>query len=340
MGKYLTEYERYKIEGWLESGDNVQAIAERLHKCPKTIYNEIKRGTVTLIDYELREYEKYCADVAQRKYNEKKINKGRKTSVCDDDSTLAYIGDMITTQNLSPYCISELLKQTGHKKVCERTIYHYIHSGLIPNVTQENLAYTKKKKKQKKVKKIPTNSLAKKTLIEERPKHINARNEYGHWEMDTVYSGKRRSRACLLVLSERMTRQEIILKMPNRKAESVVLALDRFERKIGKKRFKTMFKTITCDNGLEFSDIEGITKNNRTKLYFCHAYASAERGTNENQNKLIRRFIKKGEDIAKYSNRQIQEIENWINTLPRKLFGGLSSLEYIQMYNLAEAYIS
>lgn len=327
--RYITEYERYKIEGWLEDGIKVATIAERLNKCVKTIYNEIKRGTVTLLDSDLREYNKYCADVAQRLYDENKCKKGRKTNICDNDFICMYIRDMILEQKLSPYCIADLIRQTGFV-ICEKTIYNYVHSGLIPDVTDNDLAYLKKKKTRHKVQKIPQNITKKKVLITERPEHINNRQEYGHWEMDTVYSGKKRSKACLLVLTERMTRQEIILKMKNRKAETVVKTLDTYERSIGKKRFREMFKSITCDNGIEFSDIDGITKNGRTTLYFCHAYASSERGSNENQNKLIRRFIKKGEDIGKYTNRQIQEIENWINILPRKLFGGLSSYEYME----------
>ncbi len=176
-----------------------------------------------------------------------------------------------------------------------------------------------------------------KTLIEERPEQVDNRDEYGHWEMDTVYSGKSRSRACLLVLTERMTRQEVILKLKNRKAESVVAALDRYERKLGRKQFRNIFKTITCDNGVEFSDIKGIVKRNRTVLYFCHAYASSERGSNENQNKLIRRFIKKGADISRYTNMDIKEIADWMNTLPRRLFNGMSSLEYISSMSLPES---
>ena len=335
MGKYITEYERYKIEGWLEDKVKISVIAKRLNKCVKTIYNEIKRGTVTLLDYQLREYQKYCADVAQRKYNEKKQNKGRNTVICNDNVLCEYIGNMLLNQKLSPYAVAQLLKQTGLNNVCEKTIYNYVHSGLIANVTIENLPYRKKKKKQKKISRIPLNLTKEKILITERPAHIEKRGEYGHWEMDTVYSGKNRGKACLLVLTERMTRQEYIFKMPNRTSEAVVGVLDNLERKIGKKRFRNIFKTITCDNGMEFSDIAGIEKGNRTTLYFCHAYASSERGSNENQNKLIRRFIKKGEDIGKYSSNQIQYIEDWINMLPRHLFGGLSSLEYMQECGIA-----
>lgn len=115
------------------------------------------------------------------------------------------------------------------------------------------------------------------------------------------------------------------MKMPDRKAESVVRCLNTLEKYYGKKSFRETFKTITCDNGVEFSDYEGITIDGRTMLFYCHPYRSCERGSNENQNKLIRRWIKKGDDISKYSDKEIKAIEEWINNYPRKLFRGDSA---------------
>ena len=149
--------------------------------------------------------------------------------------------------------------------------------------------------------------------------------------MDTVVSGTGKSKACLLVLSERATREELIYKIAGKSCEYVIKALDRLERKIGTKTFRENFKTITCDNGVEFLNFEGIEKSSRnkrtkrTKVYYCHPYCSSERGTNENQNKLIRRFIPKGANIDDYTDEQIIYIQNWINNYPRKIFDGKSS---------------
>ena len=120
--------------------------------------------------------------------------------------------------------------------------------------------------------------------------------------------------------------------MPDRKAASVVKALDRLERVYGKKKFRQFFKTITVDNGVEFSDYENLVKYDRTKIYYCHPYSSGERGSNENQNKLVRRWIKKGEDIGKYTKQDIKKINCWINQYPRKLFNGLSSNEMLVQF--------
>ena len=167
--------------------------------------------------------------------------------------------------------------------------------------------------------------------ISERPVEIENREEMRYWEMDTIV-GKQGTKTTLLVLSERATRKELIFKMKSKSQEEVIKVLNRMERQIGKKNFSKEFKMITADNGCEVLDFEGIEKSifskrkARTKMYFTHPYSSYERGTNENINKMIRRFIPKGKDISKYSKKEIKRIEHWINNYPRKILGGLSAL--------------
>ena len=100
-------------------------------------------------------------------------------------------------------------------------------------------------------------------------------------------------RGVLLVLTERQTHAEHILVMKDKTSASVCAALDRLEQFYGE-RFKELFKSITCDNGCEFLDAEGIVKSclgecPRTSLYYAHPYCASERGSNENANRLIRR---------------------------------------------------
>ena len=133
-----------------------------------------------------------------------------------------------------------------------------------------------------------------------------------------------------MVLTERKTREEIIRKMKSKSQYCVVKEIDKIERKLGSKKFRETFKTITCDNGCENLDYEGIersvlTKQSRTKVYYAHPYSAWERGSNENANKLIRRFIPKGDDIGEFSHERIKMIEHWINNYPRRIFGGMSS---------------
>lgn len=98
--------------------------------------------------------------------------------------------------------------------------------------------------------------------------------------------------------------------------------------------FSKRFKTVTSDNGSEFLDYESLEKSaihkgTRFELYYAHPYSSYERSSNENANKLIRRFIPKGADISKYSEEDIARVERWINNYPRRKFGGKSSNEMI-----------
>jgi IS30 family transposase len=146
--------------------------------------------------------------------------------------------------------------------------------------------------------------------------------------MDTVV-GKRGTKTVLMVLSERVTRKELIFKIPSKSQVAVVKVLDKLERKMGMIFSKT-FKTITCDNGCENLDFEGIensvrNKGKRTKVYYAHPFSSWERGTNENINKMIRRFIPKGIDISTFTSKQIEQIQHWINNYPRRIFNGLSA---------------
>lgn len=162
--------------------------------------------------------------------------------------------------------------------------------------------------------------------IEKRPEEVKTREEFGHWEMDTVYSGKRKSTVALLVLTERKTRNENIILVPNRRAETTVQAINALEKKLGAERFSAIYKSITVDNGTEFAladqlEQSCITGGKRTKVYYCHPYSSWERGSNENVNGMIRRRHPKGTDFSKVTAAEIAATENWINSYPRKILG-------------------
>ena len=153
--------------------------------------------------------------------------------------------------------------------------------------------------------------------------------------MDTVVGGKGTSPACLLVLTERMSRDEVIRKIPDRSQKAVTRALNKLEREDGN-IFEFMI-SLTCDNGSEFLDPEAIERSvlseeKRCEIFFAHPYTASERGSNENANRIVRRFIPKGADISRYSNAQIKKIEDWMNTLPRRILEGLSAEERVQQY--------
>ena len=126
--------------------------------------------------------------------------------------------------------------------------------------------------------------------------------------------------AALLTLTERKTRKEHILKIRQKTVESVHNALQSLKNLYGD-RFSSVFKTITSDNGSEFSELTQTVHQDGVAVYYTHPYTSCERGTNERHNGLIRRFIPKGKALEEIDDTLIHYVENWCNTLPRKILG-------------------
>ena len=158
--------------------------------------------------------------------------------------------------------------------------------------------------------------------IELRP-DISDRVEFGHWEIDCVVGKREGKSTCLMTLVERKTRYGITVLIPKKSKKCIVNALKKIKAKFGK-YFYDVFKTITADNGCEFKDAIGMSlalKNGKkVKIYFAHAYHSWERGTNENFNKMIRRYYPKGTDFTTITSKELQLIINKINNYPRKQF--------------------
>ena len=167
--------------------------------------------------------------------------------------------------------------------------------------------------------------------IAERPSNIDNREEFGHWEIDTVAGEKSKDDCVLLTILERKTRNAIIHKIASKTAEAVTEALNEIRNIYGDK-FSHIFKTITCDNGSEFADLSILEAETDTKVYFTHPYSSFEKGTNERHNGLIRRFIPKGKRISDYSSDDITYIEEWMNTLPRRILNYKTPEELFEMH--------
>ena len=328
--KHITYAERTMIETWYNKDKkSKKEIAALLHKSERTIRREINRGIVEIKGYNWEELTEYSAMVAQEKYKYGMTSKGPELKLDSDIKLVEHIEKEITVNKKSPEVISKQLKEYGFEiEISGRTIRNAIYSGLIFNkVKQGKIIYKKeynnKNKEQRVSKMVPAEK-----SIEYRPKEANSRNVYGHWEGDLV-AGKQGTKTVLFTLTERMTRQEIIMKLPNKETKTIAKALDKIERRYGGKFYST-FKSITFDNGVEFMGYKGLEKSclrkkERTSVYYAHPYCSGERGSNENNNRLIRRFIPKGMDMTNIKITKIKEIEDWINNYPRAMFDYKSS---------------
>ncbi len=336
-GKYLTESDRHKLEALLKLNITEDVIAEQLGKSERTIRREIKRGQVAIVDSLWREKNVYSAECAQRKYLYNATNKGPTLKIGKDHQLAKYIEKKIIEDKFSPAAvIGEINAKnlTFEISITIKTLYNYIDKGIFLNITNKDLPEKNKRKGSKNKPKRLRISNPKGKSIEERPAEAESREKYGHWEMDCVVSGKNKGKSALLVLTERKTREELIIKMEDKTQIAVIKAIDDMERKY-QNLFPIKFKTITVDNGREFLNHEMIEKSSmslgtRTEVYYAHAYSSWERGSNENANKLIRRFIPKGSDISKFSDKAIRKIQNWINNYPRKIFNYKSTNDILQ----------
>lgn len=332
--KHLTWIDRLRIEKWLGDGMKPKEIAEKLRVHISTVYNEIHRGEYERLDSDTWELVKaYSPDIAEQKYQVHLRDKGPTLKIGKDHELANYIETTILDKECSPAAVFGYAQQEGKKfktSVSVQTVYHYIQKGLFLNLTQKELPrHGKHKRGYKKVCKKEAARASAGESIEQWPPEVNDRQEFGHWEGDTVYSGKGqvKTTCALFTMTERKTRNEIIIGVPNRRAETIVKAVDALERKLGARKFQLIFKSITFDNGTEFAAADMLERScinktiPRTKVYFCHPYSSWERGSNEHVNGMIRRKHPKGTDFLKVSKEQLAATEKWINEYPRKIFG-------------------
>jgi len=327
----------------LKAGLHKRDIAEKLGLCLATVYNEIKRGEYQSKEYRYTDYwgerhykqvTKYSPNIAEDKYRLNQTSKGAPLKIGNDYDFVRYVEKRVLQDKIAPCAVVGEIKRNKLCKtvISKTTMYRYITSGIFMNISMQDLPVGQRKKRYRKaVAKRPPRG----TSIEKRPENIAGRKEFGHWEMDCVCGS---TKAALLVLTERLSRNEIIMPIPNQKAESVLRCLNAIERRYGK-MFRKVFKSITVDNGSEFSDYKGLERSiyggKRTSVYYCHPYCSSERGTNERLNREIRRHIPKGTNLSKFSAADIQEVERWINNYPREIFGYATSAEMFD-YEIAQ----
>ena len=334
--KDLTITQRRELESYLKAGLHKKRIAELLGVCLATVYNEIKRGECTQKVYSYTDYwgerhykyvTAYSADMAEYKYRLNQSSHGAPLKIGNDFELVREIERRVIHEKLSPCAALGRIKR---EKICrtsisKTTLYRYIRSGYIfERITMRDVRL-KQRHYQKTTEKRPPKG----TSIEKRPAEIAARNTFGHWEMDCII-GRKYTKDTILAFTERLTRYEIMFKMPDHKAATVVRYVNKLEKRFGK-NFRKVFKSITVDNGVEFSDSAGLERSiyggRRTSVYYCHPYTSCERGSNERMNREIRRLIPKGTDLCSISEERVQAVESWVNNYPREIFGYATSAE-------------
>lgn len=315
--KYLTSFERRKIAALHGLGHSNREFARRLDRAHQTIAKELQRGTTTQLKTGRKPYKAYFPETGQAVYEHNRKNCGAKSKLLKAIEFVDFACEKIMNQDWSPDAVVGYSKQQGDWKdkpmVSTKTLYNYIDQCVL---SVRNIDLPMKLRLNTKTKRIRKHRRILGTSIGERPLEIEDRAEFGHWEIDTV-EGKKSDDNALLTLVERKSRFYYAIKIDDQDHDSVDHGIKQLQNFYGE-LFPKVFKTITSDNGSEFSNLsaslEGITD-----VYFARPYASYERGSNERHNGLLRRYIPKGKAISDYSRKTIKRIYQTLNNLPRRI---------------------
>src|SRR5699024_2246584 len=220
---HLTEIERGQIAAYLEEGLKLREIARRMGRNVSTISREKKRGTVQQINTYRKSYTKYFPDAGARVYEENRENCGAHSTAMKAWNFIGYAEEKILEEKWSPDVVVGYAKRLGKFEYVPstKTLYNWIDESKLSVINMDlamKLRRSTKKAKSRKHKKVLG------TSIEERPESIETREEFGHWEIDTVLGHKSNDDA-LLTLVERKTRHKIIRRIPSKTAPAVTGAL-------------------------------------------------------------------------------------------------------------------
>lgn len=319
--------DRIRIEIKYREGCSFRAIAEYLGngRSASSVIREIdgrpRRGVG-----------KYQAYSHHQKVLDRRI--GKKTFRLKNDFTRSYVVEKLKL-GWSPEQIS-LRLPIEHKgyDISYEAIYQYVYAqvkrgdnGNVKKGCEDLRPYLARRHQRRQKKGFRQSKKVERDFklpsIEDRPAIAEKRKEVGHFEDDTLTS--RQSLARIKSINERSTGVVFLGKMKSGVSEeSTRVVCDKL------KTLPSEFvKTLTRDRGTENMGWENIEKELNLKVYFAHAYASYERGSNENLNGLVRRYFPKKTDFAKVTDEQIQKVEYLLNTRPRKRFGGKTPLEML-----------
>jgi len=323
--KHLRYPDRVLLAYMLKQGISQAAIAQELGFNRSTVSREIQRGSVPQI-IAGKSIQSYFADTAQTIADASKMNIGRKPKFISCSSFLAHADKLMKEGRFSPDAVvgqaRDLELFLPDDMVCTNTLYRYIDSGILMT---RNIDLTLKMSRKPRNTQARINKRVFGKSIDERPAEVNDRSAFGHWEIDCVLLKKAKERV-LLTLIERVTRHSVIRLMEGKTAACVSQAMASLQKEHGES-FRTVFKSITSDNGSEFAELSTCMEKAGTEVYYAHPYSSWERGANERNNGMIRRFIPKGCDPSFVTEEMVRQVESWLNHYPRKILGYASSFD-------------
>ena len=318
----LSLKERVIIQTLLEENKSKSFIAKKLNRSRSTITREVNKWVSNPGD-------KYDASLADWLAKDDYLNK-RNLDKIETHSLLRFYVYKGLLKNWSPEQISGRIKidypNDSIMTISHEAIYMHIYSHPQARLNKKLiklLPYQKSRRRKPKPRRKKGSKIIDQVNIAQRPKHVENRKEIGHWEGDLVIGKAQKSAIGTIV--ERKSRFTLIIPVKDRKTKSVTRAfakeLNRFDNDI--------IKTMTYDNGNEMADHKWLAENTGMDIYFANPYASWERGTNENTNGLIRRYLPKKTDFRMINEKQLKSIQQKLNNRPRKVLGYKTPIEVI-----------
>ena len=310
----LSYKERVIIQSLLEENKSKSFIANKLGRSRSTITREVNRWITKPGEY-------YNADIADYIAKDDYLNKRNKDKISTYKRLCIYIYKGLL-KDWSPEQISGRIKKDYPNDpvmtISHEAIYQHIYKKPQARLNLKLIRLLARGigRRRSRVKRRRKGSrITGQVSIDQRPAHINLRKESGHWEGDLMVGSNHKSVIGTIV--ERKFRYTLIVKLNNKKSDHVSKLFSKTLNKMDP-IFK---KTMTYDNGIEMAKHKKITQKTGMKIYFAHPYSSWERGTNENTNGLIRRYLPKGTSFAQISQKQLQIIQDKLNNRPRKILG-------------------
>jgi len=308
-GLALTLSEREEISRGIAAKQSMRWIASRLNRSPSTISREIHRNG------DLGAYRANQADQAawDRSHRPKRCKLS-----CNPELRNAVAAKL--RQNWSPEQIAGWLKREHPgdkcKQVSHETIYRSLFiqaRGVLKKELQQHLRSERAIRRS-----IHSGQLEDKrgqipnlVSISERPASAEDRAVPGHWEGDLI-AGSHNSYIATLV--ERHTRYVMLMKVADRKTDTVISALIKQAKKLPAE----LYKSLTWDRGKELSNHQRFTMATNVDVYFCDPNSLWQRGSNENTNRLLRQYFPKGTNLSIHSQARLDAVARQLNERPRK----------------------
>jgi transposase, IS30 family len=322
--KHLTQAQRDTLDHLARRGGRSRReMAAILGVSVWTVRRELRRGAVVNIDSELRERVVYSAEKGRQEATLAASNKGPRPKLTT--GMRAVLVPMLKEGRKSPGDALATLRDRGVTGLpCDKTVYNAIHAGELGVLMVELPYRSHKAPKGKRLKRKAFTGRGNRS-IEERPAHVESREEFGHYELDTIV-GRRGTREVLLSVTERKTRMQSLVRLRRRSQRSVLSAL----RALARAGKLPGFRSATCDNGCEFLDQKALERALRGCVYYAHPYSAFERGSNENANRIVRRFLPKGTDFGKLSRAEVAAVEALVNAIHRDVLVGLTASQALE----------